>query len=414
MAIAYLVSRYPAVSHTFVRREVVALRRRGLEIQTFSLRETPGDQILSPEDEAERQGTWSILPTSPRKLAWAHMTALWRRPRQYFSTLRKAMQHRIPGVRSALWATFHFAEAILLARELESRGIRHLHSHFSNAGGEVGRLASAYSGLGWSLTLHGSADFDSPTSGLLGEKVADAQFVACVSHFGRAQALKLSAPEHWERVVVVRCGVPLADIPFRRNRTSSNRLRVLSVGRLAPEKGFVGLVDAFAEVLRDGVDAELRILGEGSERRNIERRIAEHNLGARVSLPGHVPESQVLEELRAADVFAMSSFVEGLPVVLMESLAVGVPAVAPQLAGIPELIEHGRCGLLYHPARFEQLAEQLKRILRDQDLRQRFAEAGRRRIEEEFDIERAVEPLVGIYGELLGVAATIEGCAAHA
>jgi glycosyltransferase involved in cell wall biosynthesis len=392
MRVAYLASRYPEISHTFIRREVLALRERGVQVDTFTLRAP--DRVLSDEDRAEQDSTWAVLPRSAIGILTDHLAAFVTRPGHYVDTLAHATHHRMPGLRSLLWSTFHFAEAIILAQELKRRGVRHLHSHFSNAGGDVGMLASRFLGISWSVTLHGSADFDAPTRSLLAEKIAAAQFTACVSHFGRALAMRLGAPVDWDKLVVVRCGVDLTRLPMRQERVRPTRSRILSIGRLSPEKGFLGLVDAFAMVVARGTDCELRILGEGDERQRIEARIAEHGLQDRCWLPGAASEQQVQAELQDADVFAMSSFMEGLPVALMEAMAIGVPVVAPRVAGIPELIEHGSTGLLFTPAVWTDLATCLHRMLTDTSAAQQMAGAGRRVVESEFDVRVAVVPLI--------------------
>ncbi len=215
MKIGYLCSRYPSVSHTFIRREVEALRNLGVDLETFAVRRTEDQEIISDEDRRDRDTTWSILPRGPLDLVRSNLRSLVRRPRAYVSTLVKALHHRIPGAKSGLWSLFYFVEALRLAEELERRGIDHLHNHFSNAGGDVGYLATRYLGIGWSVTLHGSSDFDGPNRPLLGRKIAAADFVACVTHFGRALAMHASDPAHWDRIVLVRCGIDLSSMPFR-------------------------------------------------------------------------------------------------------------------------------------------------------------------------------------------------------
>lgn len=400
MRIGYLTSRYPAVSHTFIRREVAAVRARGIDVQTFAVRRPPLSELRSEEDRLERARTWTILPARPLGVLEAHVRGITRRPRDYLRTLRRALRHRVPGIRSALWASFHFTEAIYLAAELDRRGIEHLHSHFANSGGTIGLLAAQFLGIGWSQTLHGASDFQATARSLLREKIAAARFTACVSHFGRAQALQASDPTHWDRVILSRCGIDLEMVPKRTNVPSSRRrLRVLSVGRLAPEKGHVGLVQAFADVIHQGIDAELRIVGEGPERERIEAEVARFGLKERCVLPGAASDTQCLREMQEADVFVLTSFMEGLPVVLMEAMAVGTPVIAPRLAGIPELVEDG-CGLLYAPAHRAELAERMTRLLRDPELRARLGEAGRQRVLEEFVVERAVEPLVERFSDV--------------
>lgn len=395
MRIGYLVSRYPAPSHTFIRREVEALRRRGLEIHTFSIR-PPED--ATGDDGVTRGGTWVLLPVHPARLVGAHGRMLLRRPGAYLHTLGRALAHRVPGARALLWSLFHFAEAVVLAEELERRGIEHLHNHFANAGANVGYLATRLLGIQWSLTLHGISEFDYPAGPLLPEKVAAAQFVACASYFGRAQAMRVTPPSQWAKLHVVRCGVSLENLPRWRPPAAGGPLRILVVGRLAPEKGHVGLVRAFSEAVAQGLDATLRIGGAGPGRDDVQDAVRACGLGDRVRLLGRLRERQVLEEMARADAFVLPSFMEGLPVVLMEALALGVPVVAPRVAGVPELVEHGRTGLLFTPGHFAELADRILQLAADPALRRRLGHRGRRRVRACFDVERAVEPLVHLYG----------------
>jgi len=384
MHLGYLSSRYPAISHTFIRREVEAMRVRGFTVSTFSLRAS--EHLLAEEDQRERETTWVIVPQSSVRIVVDHAAAALKRPVAYMSTLQLALRHRLPGARAGLWALFHFAEAVLLARELERRRVEHLHVHFSNAGGTVGMLAARYLDLPWSITLHGSADFEAPTRMLIPAKIVSTRFTVCVSNFGRVLAMRDSDPGQWAKLSVIRCGVDLTRLPKRQRPPENARPRVLSVGRLSPEKGFVGLVEAFAEVCARGLDAELLILGEGPERARIEAAIARHGLAARCRLPGAAAPAQVEAEMRNADVFAMASFMEGLPVVLVEAMALGVPVVAPRVAGIPELIEHDHTGYLFTPGVWSELAAELSRLLAPGGQRASTIDAARRRIEAEFDV----------------------------
>src|SRR2546430_5439197 len=186
--VGYLVSQYPAPSHTFIRREVEALRRRGLPVDTFSVRRPAPGVRFGRADQEELARTYYVLPARIWPLVLAHLWAL-QRPGPYFATLREAFRHRVPGVRALLWAIFYFVESIGLARELDRRGIEHLHNHFANAAAIVGMLACRYLGIGWSVTLHGISEFDYPAGLLLGRKLARARFAACVSSFGMAQAM---------------------------------------------------------------------------------------------------------------------------------------------------------------------------------------------------------------------------------
>jgi glycosyltransferase involved in cell wall biosynthesis len=304
-----------------------------------------------------------------------------------------SFRHRVPGIRSLAFSLFYFAEAIMLARELERQRIDHLHTHFANSGGIVGLLASRYLELTWSLTLHGISETDYPAGVLLGAKIEAASFVACASYFGRAQAMRVVSPEHWSKIFVVRCALDLTDLPIRGSSGKNVRPRLICVGRLSPEKGHFGLLEAFAKVRASGVDGDLVIVGDGPERARIEGAIDNLDLRANVSLKGALDEQATLQQIANADILVLPSFMEGLPVVLMEAMALGLPVIASRVAGIPELVTDDQHGLLFCPTDWNELAEKIGQLIADPELRQRLGRAGRSKIELAFEINRAIEPL---------------------
>lgn len=392
MKVGVLVSQYPAPSHTFIRREVSALRRLGLEVETFSIR--PG-HALSEEDRVEAARTFTVLRGSLAALAGPVISALVRRPGRWVSALRTALRHALPGLANRGRAFVYFAEGMRLAGELERLGVEHLHDHFANAAAVAGLAASRYLGIGWSVTVHGLSDFAGAMTPRLGEKLEDAAFVASATEWGRARLRELGGGRHDAKVHVVRCGVELARLPapVRRQPGPGEPLVVLSVGRLSPEKGHLGLVEAFAEVIRRGPDCRLVLIGGGPEEAAIRAAIAAGGLDERVELRGAQPEAAVLEAMASAHVFAMSSLMEGLPVVLMEALALQLPVVAPDITGIPELVVHGETGLLYPAGDWLELATRLEHLASDPALRARLGAAGRERVVREFDSGSAAAPL---------------------
>lgn len=401
--IGYLTSQYPAPSHTFIRREVAALRAVGLPIVTYSIQRAPAD-LKAALDRVAADSTFAVLGQSPAAYARAHLGALVRRPGRYLRVLALAWRHRVPGVRAAIWAMFHVAEAILLARRLEADGIVHLHNHFANSGATVGLLASRYAGIAWSLTLHGISEFDYPAGLLLPAKIASADFVACVSRFGMAQAMRQIPPDQWRKLTLVRCGIDLADLPPVPDRQDEGRspLRLIGVGRLSPEKGQTGLLDALAMLRDRGCAVRLTLVGDGPDEAALRAHAQAVGVEALVEFVGRLDERATLSAIAAADVLVLPSFMEGLPVVLMEAMALGVPVIATRVAGIPELVRDGATGLVFDPADWAGLADAIATLAADRPLRERLAEAGRQRIASEFAIERAVAPLPALFAATTG------------
>ncbi|HEU4430093.1 MAG TPA: glycosyltransferase [Myxococcota bacterium] len=341
--LALVVGRYPTLSQTFIRREVAALRELGVPVQTCSIHRSAPEELLAEADREEATRTLALRPTS-------------------LSTVRDALLslRRIPGIggaaavglasaaaqsvtgygRNPVYPFFYWAEAVLHAGMLGPRRVGHVHAHFANAGGEVARAAARMLGAPFSLTLHGYSDLEQTHPRRLAALVTQARFVACVSDAMR-EAVAARVPDVRNKLHVVRCGLDAAGLALaaRASAPGANaKLRFLHVGRLSPEKDQALLLDAFADALGSGLDAGLRIVGEGPEHAALAQQIVARGLAGRAELVGPLAGAALTAEYAAADLFVMSSRIEGLPVVLMEALAQGVPCIAPAVGGIPELI----------------------------------------------------------------------------
>lgn len=394
-AVGYLVSEYPAPSHTFIRREIEALRGAGVPIVTYSVR-PPAHVLSNPRERRAAEETFVVLGAGAMRIAGANLTALARHPGRYLSTLGLALRHRVPGLRSLLWALFHLAEAVMLAQRMRADGIARLHNHFGNAGATVGLLAAHFNGVPWSLTLHGISEFDYPAGNLLAEKLARADFAACVSYFGMAQAMRLTRPALWHKLRVVRCGLDPADLPTagRERGGSGDRPRVICVGRLSPEKGHIGLFQAMQALAARGVPLHLTLVGDGPMRAELEQAAAEMGLAEGIEFLGARDEPATLEAIAQADMLVLPSFMEGLPIVLMEAMALHVPVIASRVAGIPELVIDGETGLLFDPANWHGLADALARLAGDSQLRGDLADAGYAKVSAAFFHPAAAAPMI--------------------
>lgn len=267
-------------------------------------------------------------------------------------------------------------------------------------------LAARMLSIRWSLTVHGLADFGNPIRSRLRSKIADASFVVCVSDFGRAQAMLHNRPEHWSKIHVVRCGIdPQSFTPGAESHAdrSGKPLRLLNVARLGPEKGHLVLLDAIKALSEADVDVVCTLVGEGPERARLEECIRRLGIGDRVRLAGAVGQEELIDYYHAADLFVLPSLAEGLPVVLMEAMACGLPVVASRIAGIPELVEDGVSGLLVPAGRADALAAGIGRLAADVGTRRKMARHGRERVIREYDGQRCIEPLFELFSEALGV-----------
>ncbi|WP_345710882.1 glycosyltransferase, partial [Kineococcus glutinatus] len=300
--------------------------------------------------------------------------------------------------RSRTWQSFYLAEALVLLEELRRRGIRHLHVHFANGSADVARLVVAMgraldgpqAGWRWTLSMHGPTEFEAVTAHDLPAKVRSAAAVACISDFCRAQLMRHSEPSSWPKLHLVRMGVDAArftDASAERAQRPTGPLRVLFVGRLVPEKGPALLLDAVAELRRrrGAAAVELRVVGGGPLEDGLRRQVRAGGLGNAVSLLGPLANEELPPQYRWADVFCLPSFAEGVPVVLMEAMATGLPVVTTAIAGVPELVRDGENGLLVPPGRVDALVDALLALADDPRTRHRLGAAGRGRVVGEFD-----------------------------
>ncbi len=403
--VAYVVGHYPAVSHAFVTREVLALRAAGARVETISIHRSAEEDALSGDDRAEREATHTLLPPRILTVLRAHLRALTS-PGAYFATLASALRGAPAGIRGRVWGAFYFAEAILVWHHCMRRGVRHLHAHHLNQASDAAMLAAQYANAAgasprwtWSFTMHGPNELFDVTRFRLAEKAASAATVVCISDFARSQVMCFLPEDAWPRLRVVHCGVDPTEYDPDRERVTSDddAFRILYIGRLVPFKGQGVLLEAVAVMREDGIEAELTLVGEGPSRAELEARAAALGLAEAVSFTGAVGQDEIRRHYAAADVFCLPSFAEGVPVVLMEAMAMRVPVISTRIMGIPELIDDGSDGLLIAPGRSDELVAALTRMARDPELRAALGERGREKVKREFDVRQSGRELGEIF-----------------
>lgn len=388
MRLGYLISQYPAINHTFILREVRTLRGLGFDIRTVSIRKPDrGPKQLSAEEADELRVTFSVLGGGAWRMLGSHIRTLLRRPLGYAATLWYAVRLGGPDVRRAAVHAWYFAEAVAAGDYLLRSGVRHFHTHFSST---PALLAARLFGLQFSMTIHGPDEFNDVAGFHMAEKVAQATFVATISRFASSQTMRATAPRHWSKIHPLPLGVDPQDFAPRPvpDADPQRPFRILCVGRLAAAKAYPMLVAAVARMVERGRNVELTIVGEGSERQPLEEMISERKLAACVRLAGAFTHDRVMEFYARTDAFALASFAEGVPVVLMEAMAMEIPCVATWVAGVPELIRDGLDGLLVPPADPDALAAALESLIDDPALACRLGRAGRVRVLECYDLKR--------------------------
>lgn len=360
--LAFLTSYYTKQSHTFMRQEVAGLRDLGWDVKTFSIRQSPAAEMVGQDVQREHNQTTYVLDAGGLKLLLATAREFWRSPRRFFQALRLSRKVVTPGVAGHLWPLAYVAEAAYLAGLLRGAKIQHLHNHLGRSSAAVAMLTSALTDIPYSLTIHGPTEFDEARMLALGEKIHRSAFTVAISEYGRSQLCRWSKLADWPKIHVVHCGIHrdfLAASPTPLPETP----RLVSVGRLAEQKGQLVLVEA-AAMLRDrGIAFDLEIVGDGPMRGEIERFVESHGLGDRIHLAGWRDSQGVRQAILDARIMVLPSFAEGLPVVLMEALALGRPVVSTYVAGIPELVRPGQEGWLVPPGSAVMLADTLAQAL---------------------------------------------------
>ncbi|MFO0697019.1 MAG: glycosyltransferase family 4 protein [Polyangiales bacterium] len=396
MRIAYLTNQYPKVSHTFIRREIQALEESGDEILRYTLRHV-GEELVDPLDRAEKERTRAVVSRGIPKLLASTLAVAVRSPLAFGRAAVAAVRLGHRSDRGLLRHAGYLLSACELKRELEDEGVDHVHVHFGTNPAAVALLCHELGGPTYSFTAHGPEEFDKAEALGLRMKIHGARFVCAISSFGRSQLFRQAPPDEWEKVVVVRCGVdarfleeeatPVPDVP-----------RLVCVGRLCEQKGQVTLVDAAARVVATGRPLELVLVGDGEMRPDIERRIRMHGLERHVTITGWASGDVVKRHLRDCRSMVLPSYAEGLPVVIMEALAMGRPVLSTYVAGIPELVVPGECGFLVPAGSVEDLAARMCEVLDTPvDALTRMGRAGRKRVAEMHDIRGSAAALHALF-----------------
>ena len=384
MKIAYFVNQYPKVSHTFIRREILALERLGFEIQRFALRgwsESPPDE----QDAIEKSKTHYVLREGLWGLALPTLKTMIVAPRRLFAALRLAIRISHRTDRRLAYHLLRVAEACRLSLWVRDSGATRLHAHFGTNSAEVAMYARLLGGPPYSFTCHGPEEFESPMG--LSEKVRNAAFVAAISSYGRSQLYLRCDVTDWPRIKLVRCGIeptfhgaercPIPDAP-----------RLICVGRLCAAKGQLLLIEAAARLRAENVTFELVLAGDGELRAAVEKAIERHGLGGHVRITGWISSDEVRREIVASRALVLPTFAEGLPVVIMEAMALRRPVLATYVAGIPELVKAGETGWIFPAGSLDDLTSAMQECLSSSSEKlERMGEAGHARVLERHSID---------------------------
>lgn len=359
--VAYLVNQYPKVSHTFIRREILALEALGLEVMRLSVRGWE-NEVPDPVDESERQKTRYLLQDGVVGLLKSAVSVFSKDPVRFLSTLKTAIGMGIRADRSWPFHVAYLLEACKALQWLQKAKIDHVHAHFGANSTEVAMLVRLLGGPSYSFTVHGQEEFDKPEFIRLGMKVEHSAFVVAITSYCRSQIYRWISNTDWHKVRVVHCGIDSAFHDKLPDQFPS-RPRLVCVGRLCEQKGQLLLLEAAAMLRKKFIDFELVLAGDGEMREVIEKQIVQLGLREQVRITGWISSAQVREEILNSRAMVLPSFAEGLPVVLMEAMALKRPVITTYIAGIPELVKSGKNGFLCPAGDVQALAQHMETCL---------------------------------------------------
>ena len=388
--IGYLVSQYPGLSHTFVLREICGLRQLGWDVKVVSIRKSDRPlEALSPEEAGEFRTTFSVIGAGPAALIRTALIAFLKNPFRFTAGLIGAW--RLAGLRPALWPAYavYFLEALSAGTWFRKQEVRHVHTHFSTT---VALMMSRYFDIDFSATIHGSGEFNDVIGFHMKAKVALGIMSVAISNYGSSQIQRASAPDDWKKIVVVPLGVDLSQFTAR-PQPQSDTFEIVFVGRIEEQKAQHILIRAIRLLKDRGHKVHLTLVGDGPTRPLIESLIRDLDLANEVELTGAQNHDNVLDYYRRSSAFVCSSYAEGLPVVLMEAMAMEIPCVSTWITGIPELIRDNVDGLLVPPASPEHIADAVERLIVEDGLAERIGKAARLRIEDQYNLSKNIPAL---------------------
>ena len=383
----YVIGQFPAINHGYLLAEIRHLRRLGFEIETVSVSppDRPADALTIAERE-EAARTYYIKSLSAGRILGLNVAEFLRHPWRYLNGLAFTLGLAGAALTRVPYYLAYFAEAVVLGRRMRALGIKHAHASFSAT---VALIAAETFPITWSFGVYGFGELHDPAGTHLADRLHSAAFVRSISKFGRGQLMLSCHRDHWPKLLYTPLGIDPAEFaPKERRKTDSSTVQLLCVGRLSEEKGQALLLEAVAALSARGLSVELHLVGDGPDRRWLEEHARQLGVSSQVVFEGWIDQPGLMALYSNTDIFVLSSLAEGIPMVLIEAMAQEKPCVAPCIAGIPELIEHGVSGLLFSVADVGDLSENIRTLVESGELRQQIGGRARQTVARDYDMAK--------------------------
>ena len=394
LKVAYMMSRFPKLTETFILYEMLAVQQQGIQVEVYPLlRER--EEVVHPE-AMQFVSVAHFQPFISWPILRANLFFLGKKPFAYLKTLWDVLR--------ANWGSYNFftgvigifPKTVLFAYQMRADQVQHVHAHFASHPAAAAFIIHRLVGIPYSFTAHGS-DLHRDRH-MLREKVAEAAFVAAISEYNKELIISECRGKYREKVKVVHCGVDMEVFRARSHETpyekGENPFMILCVGTLHEVKGQPYLLEACRFLQERGHNFECHFVGDGPDRKSLNELVNQAGLSDKVRFHGRLTRDEIARLLVDADVLTVPSVPtrdgrrEGIPVVLMEAMGSGVPVIASNLSGIPELVNDQQTGMLVAPRDAKSIADALERYIQDPALRRRFGNAGRAKVVEEFDLNK--------------------------
>ena len=395
MRLAYFTNTYPRATDTFIRREVLGLRARGLDVLTYSVRKSDAAHDVEEEVISEKNNTQYLLPFNILGLILSNIKLFFKTPVRYLQVLSLAFKTKRPGFKGFLLQVAYFLEATALAKLLSTDKIEHLHNHLGDNSGTVTLLAAKLIDIPYSISIHGPHIFFDALHWALDVKTEHAKFIACIGYFCTSQMMLYTDKQYWSKFQIIRCGVNLEQ--FEYTPPDRKAQKMVYVGRLSSEKGVPVLFKSIEILKSHQYTLELTLLGDGEDRQFLENLAQEMQISELIKFGGFVDQKDIVKILRASDIFVLPSFAEGIPVALMEAMAMGIPVIATHVGGVSELVVDQITGQVVSPADANGLANAIAHYADNPEFCKTIADNARDKVAREFNIEDSVDKLAKLF-----------------
>lgn len=395
MRIAYFVNKYPAVSHSFIRREVLELERTGVDVRRYAIY-CEANTLQDPLDKQEYLRTRYIRSQPVGRLVADIARVVLSRPWRFLRSLVRSFQYGRRSDAGVVKHVLYLLEGCVLTRWCEQDGVSHVHAHFGTNSAMIAMYASGLSGFGYSFTVHGPDEFDNPRGLLLREKIRHARFVVAITNYCRSQLMRWADHDCWSRIRVVHCGLDDAFFAPSTTKTGNDTDEpyLLCIGRLSAQKGQLLLIEAIDKLRKRGRKVRLVLAGDGEMREEIEAYCRQHDLTGQITITGWIDSQTVKHWLEGCLAMVLPSFAEGLPVVIMEAFARRKPVLTTWIAGIPELVKDRENGLLFPAGNIDAIVSAIETIQDcSADHREQMGEAGYKAVRARHHIRTEMEKM---------------------